>query len=203
MYDENGDRGERRQETILHTLCILNSGFNMVGEVVELTNVLQDLIPTHDWLRLSTHPTSSPKEVDWEKRMVQSPWKTSGTVPLAQWNQPVLQKGPVAAAMEMTKALEHPLCLLEFKRLSSFDGWKLVDVDNRIKHSPKSSSLGERDHDVIHKVVKIRDGIRMSGADMLKEAYGEHSIRKNHHVALGIENNLFAFDFTGFPGGLS
>ncbi|GKA14079.1 hypothetical protein Tco_0693725, partial [Tanacetum coccineum] len=121
------------------------------------------------------------------------------TVPFLGWNRPVLHKEPAAAALvpkflkfleEMTKALEHPLCLLEFERLASFNGWKLVDVDNGIKHFPithypESSPLDERDHDVIHEVVKIRDGIRMSGADMLKEAYEEQSIGKNHHVALG------------------
>nr|GFC89254.1 hypothetical protein [Tanacetum cinerariifolium] len=47
-----------------------------------------------------------------------------------------------------------------------------------------SLSLSKRDHDVVYKVVKIRDGIRMSGADMLKEACEEHSIGKNHYIAL-------------------
>ncbi|GJW86148.1 hypothetical protein Tco_0161488 [Tanacetum coccineum] len=39
--------------------------WNDGGEVVELTKVLQDLIPNHEWLGLSTNPISSLREVDW------------------------------------------------------------------------------------------------------------------------------------------
>ncbi|GJS97688.1 hypothetical protein Tco_0804656 [Tanacetum coccineum] len=52
---------ERREPVDLYR----NSGFQVVGEVVELTKFLHDLILTHELLGLSTHPTSSLKEVDW------------------------------------------------------------------------------------------------------------------------------------------
>ncbi|GKC46464.1 hypothetical protein Tco_1064186, partial [Tanacetum coccineum] len=55
----------------------------------------------------------------------------------------------------------------------------------------KSSSLGERDHDVIHKVVEVRGSIRMSGTDMLIEASEKHSIGKCHNIALGHTLNPF------------
>nr|GEW94632.1 MAK10-like protein [Tanacetum cinerariifolium] len=56
----------------------------------------------------------------------------------------------------------------------------------------KSSSLGERDHDVIHKVVKVRDSIRMSGTNMLIEAGEKNSIGKCHNIALGHTLNPFS-----------
>ncbi|GKA24016.1 hypothetical protein Tco_0710049 [Tanacetum coccineum] len=45
---------------------------------------------------------------------------------------------------EMTKALEHSLDLLEFWGFSSFDGWKLIDVGDRIKRV------------VIHRIIFVR-----------------------------------------------
>ncbi|GJV49061.1 hypothetical protein Tco_1439273 [Tanacetum coccineum] len=56
----------------------------------------------------------------------------------------------------------------------------------------KSLSLSEGDYDVIGKMVKIRDGIRMRGADMLIQTSKENSIGKCHNIVLGYTFNPFS-----------
>ncbi|GKB89577.1 hypothetical protein Tco_0961849, partial [Tanacetum coccineum] len=40
-------------------------------------------------------------------------------------------------------------------------------------------------HDMIHKIVKVCDSIRVRGANMLKESSEKHSIKKCHNITLG------------------
>nr|GEY31113.1 hypothetical protein [Tanacetum cinerariifolium] len=56
-----------------------------------------------------------------------------------------------------------------------------------INHYPMRLAFGERDHDVVHKIVKVRERKWMGGVDMPIEAR--------------IENNVFAFDFASFSRG--
>ncbi|GKB10521.1 hypothetical protein Tco_0844444 [Tanacetum coccineum] len=59
-------------------------------------------------------------------------------------------------------------------------------------HDPEDSLFGERDHHVIHKIVIIREGMRMSDANMLKKSSEKHSIGKSHIGALGHTSILLA-----------
>ncbi|GJT22050.1 hypothetical protein Tco_0891987 [Tanacetum coccineum] len=66
--------------------------------------------------------------------------------------------------------------------------WKEWELEARpfsTWHDPKYSSFGERDHHVIHKIVIIRDCIRMSDANMLKKSSEKHSTGKSHIGNLG------------------
>ncbi|GKB09311.1 hypothetical protein Tco_0837623 [Tanacetum coccineum] len=63
--------------------------------------------------------------------------------------------------------------------------WSLRVRPFFVGHNPKSSSLGVRDHDMIYKIVKIDDSIRVRDVNMFKEASEEHSIWKCHDIALG------------------
>ncbi|GKD02684.1 hypothetical protein Tco_1177658, partial [Tanacetum coccineum] len=79
---------------------------------------------------------------------------------------------------------DHFLLDFEWERVIRMIMKEFMGETFPIRHYPKSSSLDERDHDMIHKVVKIRDSIRMSGVNMPIEAREEHFIGNHHYVAL-------------------
>ncbi|GKC07006.1 hypothetical protein Tco_0998616 [Tanacetum coccineum] len=89
-------------------------------------------------------------------------------------------------------ALEQALCLFEFWGFSSFNGWKLVHVDNRIRecsypqdHFPfLDSFVGERDHDMVQKLKVIGQRVWLFGPDILKKPSEKHGIRESHFATL-------------------
>ncbi|GJV96966.1 hypothetical protein Tco_1548543 [Tanacetum coccineum] len=105
-----------------------------------------------------------------------------------------IEQTPLLLAKVAEEALEEALSLFEFQGFSSFDRQKLVHVVNGIKsvvtHEIISHSLledsfvGEGDHDMVHKLKVIRQGVWLFGPDILKKPSEEHGIRESHFATL-------------------
>ncbi|GJR14478.1 hypothetical protein Tco_0797130 [Tanacetum coccineum] len=100
-------------------------------------------------------------------------------------------KGDKEEMFAVEEALEQALSLFEFWGFASFDGRKLVHVVNGIKgvvtHGIISHSLDwrrEGDHDMVHKLKVIRQGVWLFGPDILKKPSEEHGIRESHFATL-------------------
>ncbi|GJS71013.1 hypothetical protein Tco_0703854 [Tanacetum coccineum] len=90
----------------------------------------------------------------------------------------------VGGGMVVEEALEQALCLFEFWGFSSFNGRKLVHVVNRIESvmrpfalglEREDSFVGERDHDMVHKLKVI--GQRASNQGGLREEEDRVGVR--------------------------
>ncbi|GJW36547.1 hypothetical protein Tco_0059467 [Tanacetum coccineum] len=122
--------------------------------------------------------------------------KTGMSGSIGSMEPALLQMEPFAAALvpnisssdleEMTQALKHSLGLLEFQRFTSFIRRRSLRVmPLSFRHNPENSLLGQGNHDMVHKVVMVRDSIRVRGTNMHKNASEKLSIRKCHDIAFG------------------
>nr|GEV85245.1 hypothetical protein [Tanacetum cinerariifolium] len=158
--------------------------FQVVGGTLELIKFLYDLIPTHEWLGLSTHPTYSSREVDWwekgiflggflvEEDALEAILKVIKNKVLAGFSR-VLMCYDGDSKLK-TKQLDqgcncppdHFLLDFEWERVTKMNPKGLRARNFSINHYPTHLPFGEKDHDMVHKMMDIRDSIGMGGVDM-------------------------------------
>ncbi|GJT01463.1 hypothetical protein Tco_0822632 [Tanacetum coccineum] len=144
--------GGRGNETILHMLCIVDSLLNVLVVGLEIVNLLFCVREWGDGF--VGHGEASFKE---ERKGRGSLGVFGGVVKTRALGAKGDAKGSTmfgigggimrarvvsivawcscgeASLEEIEDTLEQPLALLEFQRLSSFDGWKLVEIDHEVK----------------------------------------------------------------------
>ncbi|GKE14395.1 hypothetical protein Tco_1421972 [Tanacetum coccineum] len=87
------------------------------------------------------------------------------------------------------EALEQAFSLFEFRGFSSFSGRNLVHVVNEIKSVVTHgiifySLVWRRDHDMVHKLEVIGQGVWLFGPNILKKPSEKHGIRESHFATL-------------------
>ncbi|GJU18500.1 hypothetical protein Tco_1146466 [Tanacetum coccineum] len=134
---------------------------------LKVVEFLLNVFPFYEWIGLS----------DILREWVRGSWRC------------IICREEVGGGMVVEVALEQALCLFEFQGFSSFNGRKLVHVDNGIESVVTygiifHSLVWRRDHDMVYKLKVVGQRVWLFGPDILKKPSEEHGLRESHFATL-------------------